>query len=308
MAVANPLLSEWDIAGYAASAADESDDAYDEAHRDLIAALARGLRALSDPACMRLLGPVVPGATMTQGARVPGTSYELDPVAAAFSIGTMFGWESSNDAADNLGAILAVGDYLARKAHNEGERPPTVRDLLYSMIKARGIRAWAVRDAGAQPEERVAAIAARVASAAAAARLFGGELAQIAAAVASARIDDGVPRPLRAARFGASSRWAIGDANSRGVRLALLAIAESNRAAPVPRAPGAAASLRAGEIAVRAQGAPGDGRRSLEELAASASDRFGPRQAALICERLADKERLMTTPINEFAAWLVKNG
>jgi len=295
MAVAHPFVSDQDVAAYAAADADQSDDAYEAACRDLIAALARALRALSDPKCARLLGPVVPGATMTQGARIPGTSYELDPVAAAFSIGTMIGWAGTSDAADNLGAILAVGDYLARMAHNEGERPPTVRDLLRSMIQAQAVQAWAGENAPAS--------AVRVACAAAAARLLGGHPAQIAAAVAMARADE-TPRaaPASAARFGVLGRGAgLGDANSRGVRLALLALA----AADTPPA----VAARARDVAVRTQRAPAGGRqRALEELAASAGAHFGPRQAALICGRLANEDRLLATPINEFAAWLVKNG
>ncbi len=234
---------------------------------------------------------------MTQGARIPGTSYELDPVAAAFSIGTMIGWAGTSDAADNLGAILAVGDYLARMAHNEGERPPTVRDLLRSMIQAQAVQACAGEDAPAS--------AVRVACAAAAARLLGGDPAQIAAAVAMARVDE-TPRaaPASAARFGVLGRGAEPWRCEQPRRASCAARARSRgHAAGDGRAAARAA------VAVRTRCAPAGGRpRALEELAASAGAHFGPRQAALICERLAHEDRLLATPINEFAAWLVKNG
>ncbi|MBP9592517.1 MAG: MmgE/PrpD family protein, partial [Steroidobacteraceae bacterium] len=108
-------------------------------------ALACAFQALAFPACTRLLGPVVPGATMAGGARVPGTSCELDPVKAAFDIGTMIRWLDFNDTwlaaewghpSDNLGAILAVADWLSRTAIAEGRAPLTVRDVTTAMIKA----------------------------------------------------------------------------------------------------------------------------------------------------------------------------
>ncbi len=109
--------------------------AYEAAFLALMDSLACAFKALQDPACTRLLGALVPGATMAFGARVPGTSYQLDPVQAAFNVGTMVGWHEANDPAlatasghlsDNLGAILAVADYRARMAIAEGTSPPTV--------------------------------------------------------------------------------------------------------------------------------------------------------------------------------------
>ena len=137
------------IADYAQSFEIKSDLAYETAAYCLMDTLACGFQALKYPACTKLMGPVVPGATLKGGARVPGTSYELDPINAAFNIGAMIRWLDFNDTwlaaewghpSDNLGGILAVADYLSRKAVMEGKTPPTVRDVLTGMIKAHEIQ------------------------------------------------------------------------------------------------------------------------------------------------------------------------
>src|SRR3954452_24822808 len=128
------------IADYAHSAKIDSQSAYTTARYCLMDTLACGFQALKYPACTRLLGPVVPGAVMPGGSRVPGTSYELDPVQAAFNIGAMVRWLDFNDTwlaaewghpSDNLGGILAVADFLSRS----GTRKLTVRDVLTAMIQ-----------------------------------------------------------------------------------------------------------------------------------------------------------------------------
>src|SRR5687768_16923102 len=126
-----------------------SPEALDTARLCLMDTLGCGLLALSYPACTKLLGPVVPGATMPgRGARVPGTGYELEPVQAAFNIGAMVRWLDFNDTwlaaewghpSDNLGAILAVADYLSRNAHADGKPGLTMRDVLLAMIQAHEI-------------------------------------------------------------------------------------------------------------------------------------------------------------------------
>ena len=131
------------IADYARNFSVRSASAYDTARYCLMDTLACGFQALKYPACRKLLGPVVPGAVMPGGARVPGTSFELDPVQAAFNIGAMIRWLDFNDTwlaaewghpSDNLGGILAVSDYLARHAVMSGRPPLTVRELLGAMI------------------------------------------------------------------------------------------------------------------------------------------------------------------------------
>src|ERR1700737_2767021 len=137
------------IADYALSFEIKSELAYETAGYCLMDTLACGFQALKYPACTKLLGPVVPGATLTNGARVPGTAYELDPVQAAFNIGTMIRWLDFNDTwlaaewghpSDNLGAILAVTDWLSRNAVSAGEHGIGMKDVLTAMIKAHEIQ------------------------------------------------------------------------------------------------------------------------------------------------------------------------
>src|SRR5215468_11122303 len=137
------------IADYVLKKKITSREAFDTARYCLFDTLGCGLLALNYPACTKLLGPTVPGATLTGGARVPGTSFELEPVQAAFNIGAMVRWLDFNDTwlaaewghpSDNLGGILAVADYLARTAVMSGRDPPKVRDVLTAMIKAHEIQ------------------------------------------------------------------------------------------------------------------------------------------------------------------------
>jgi 2-methylcitrate dehydratase len=137
------------IADYVASTDISSEVAYETARYCLMDTLACGFQALDYSACTKLLGPVVPGATMPGGSRVPGTSFELDPVLGAFNIGALIRWLDFNDTwlaaewghpSDNLGGILAMADYLSRRASAEGRDPLTVRDVLTGMIKAHEIQ------------------------------------------------------------------------------------------------------------------------------------------------------------------------
>src|SRR3954467_1181492 len=137
------------LADFAVNPASASDEALDTARWCLADTLACGIMALAYPACTKLLGPIVPGTTIAHGARVPGTSYELDPVQAAFNIGTIVRWLDFNDTwlaaewgqpSDNLGGILAVADWLSRNRIAEGKSPLLMRDVLTAMIKAREIQ------------------------------------------------------------------------------------------------------------------------------------------------------------------------
>src|ERR1700683_4846183 len=138
-----------DIADYVSSYTIQSELAYTTARNCLMDTLGCGLEALEYPACTKLLGPIVPGTVVPNGARVPGTQFQLDPVQAAFNIGAMIRWLDFNDTwlaaewghpSDNLGGILAIADYLARKAARDGGAKPTVRDVLTGMIKAHEIQ------------------------------------------------------------------------------------------------------------------------------------------------------------------------
>jgi len=222
------------IADYARTYGVESRQAYDTARFCLMDTLACGFQALRYPACSKLLGPVVPGAVMPGGARVPGTSFELDPVQAAFSIGAMIRWLDFNDTwlaaewghpSDNLGAILAIGDYQARKAVMEGKAPPTVRDILTGMIKAHEIQGILALENSFNRVGLDHVILVRVASTAVATTMLGGSRDQVVNAVSNAWVDGGALRTYRhAPNTGSRKSWAAGDATSRAVRHALIAL------------------------------------------------------------------------------------
>jgi 2-methylcitrate dehydratase len=222
------------IADYAGSYSIGSRQAYDTARFCLMDTLACGFLALKYPACTRLLGPIVPGASMPGGARVPGTSFELDPVQAAFNIGAMIRWLDFNDTwlaaewghpSDNLGAILAVADYRARKALMEGKAPPTVRDVLTGMIKAHEIQGILALENSFNRVGLDHVLLVRVASTAVVTAMLGGSRDQIVNAVSNAWIDGGALRTYRhAPNTGSRKSWAAGDATSRAVRHALIAL------------------------------------------------------------------------------------
>ncbi len=223
-----------DIANYAKDQAIGSQLAYDTARHCLMDTLACGFQALQYPACTRMMGPVVPGATMPGGARVPGTSYELDPVQAAFNIGTMIRWLDFNDTwlaaewghpSDNLGGILAVADYLSRKAIMEGGRPLTVRDVLTGMVKAHEVQGILALENSFNRVGLDHVLLVRVASTAVATVMLGGTRQQVINAVCNAWIDGGALRTYRhAPNTGSRKSWAAGDATSRAVRHALIAL------------------------------------------------------------------------------------
>ena len=222
------------IADYARNFTLASETAYETARYDLMDTLACGFQALKYPACRKLLGPVVPGAVMTGGARVPGTSFELDPVQAAFNIGAMVRWLDFNDTwlaaewghpSDNLGGILAVADYLARQAVMQGRSPLKVRDLLTAMIKAHEIQGVLALENSFNRVGLDHVLLVRVATTAVVTSLLGGTQEQVVNAVSNAWIDGGALRTYRhAPNTGSRKSWAAGDATSRGVRLALIAL------------------------------------------------------------------------------------
>jgi 2-methylcitrate dehydratase len=222
------------IADYAKNFSISSAQAYETARYCLMDTLACGFQALKYPACTKLLGPLVPGAVMPGGARVPGLSYELDPVQAAFNIGAMIRWLDFNDTwlaaewghpSDNLGGILAVADYLARKAVMEGKNPPTVRDVLTAMIKAHEIQGVLALENSFNRVGLDHVILVRVASTAVVTAMLGGSVEQVVNAVSNAWIDGGALRTYRhAPNTGSRKSWAAGDATSRAVRHAFISL------------------------------------------------------------------------------------
>lgn len=222
------LLAE--IADYVHHYRVQSDLAYETARWCLMDSLGCGLLALNYPACRKMLGPVVPGAQMQGGCRVPGTANELDPVKAAFDIGTIVRWLDFNDTwlaaewghpSDNLGAILAVADYQSRVRGNR----VTVGDVLTAMIKAHEIQGVLALENSFNRVGLDHVLLVRVASTAVASWMLGASESQTAAALSHAFLDGGALRTYRhAPNTGSRKSWAAGDATSRGVRLALIAL------------------------------------------------------------------------------------
>jgi 2-methylcitrate dehydratase len=223
-----------DIADYVAGYEITSATALETARYCLMDTLACGFQALDYPACTKLLGPVVPGATLPGGARVPGTGWELDPVQAAFNIGALVRWLDFNDTwlaaewghpSDNLGGILAVADYLSRKQVAEGGAPLRVREVLEAMIKAHEIQGVIALENSFNRVGLDHVLLVRIASTAVVTRMLGGGRDEIINAVSNAWLDGGALRTYRhAPNTGSRKSWAAGDATSRGVRHALLAL------------------------------------------------------------------------------------
>ena len=222
-----------DIADYVLNYRVDSSLAYETARNCLIDTLGCGLEALEYPACTKLLGPIVPGTVVPNGAKVPGTPYQLDPVQAAFNIGTMIRWLDFNDCwlaaewghpSDNLGGILAVADWLARNAVATGRTPPTMRDVLTAMIKAHEIQGCIALENAFNKVGIDHVVLVKVASTAVVAGLLGLTRDEIINALSLAFVDGQALRTYRhAPNAGSRKSWAAGDATSRAVRLALIA-------------------------------------------------------------------------------------
>src|ERR1700736_5244428 len=212
-----------------------SEEAIETARLCLMDSLGCGLLALNYPACTKLLGPVVKGAIMPGvGARVPGTSYELDPVRAAFNIGSMVRWLDFNDTwlaaewghpSDNLGGILAAADFFSRRRVRDAEAPFTMRDVLVAMIQAHEIQGILALENSFNRVGLDHVLLVRIASTGVVTRLFGGTRDDILSALSNAFIDGGALRTYRhAPHTGSRKSWAAGDATSRAVRLAMIAL------------------------------------------------------------------------------------
>jgi 2-methylcitrate dehydratase len=222
-----------DIAAYVIDYQIRSDLAYSTAHQCLLDTIGCGLEALEYPACTKLLGPLVPGTLVTNGARVPGTAYQLDPVQAAFNIGAMIRWLDFNDTwlaaewghpSDNLGAILAVGDWISRQSIAAGRPPLTMGDVLTAMIKAHEIQGILALENSFNKVGLDHVVLVKVASTAVVAQMLGLDRDGIINALSLAWADGQSLRTYRhAPNTGSRKSWAAGDATSRAVRLALIA-------------------------------------------------------------------------------------
>ena len=222
-----------DIADYVTKFKIASTEAYKTAHYCLLDTLGCGFEALSYPACTKLLGPIVPGTVVPNGAKVPGTPYQLDPVQAAFSLGAMIRWLDFNDTwlaaewghpSDNLGGILMTADWLSRNAVAAGRAPLTVQDVLTCMIKAHEIQGVIALQNSFNRVGLDHVVLVKVASTAVVASMLGLTRDEIINAVSLAWVDGQSLRTYRhSPNTGSRKSWAAGDATSRAVRLALIA-------------------------------------------------------------------------------------
>ena len=211
----------------------QSDKAMETARYCWMDTIGCGLFALNYPACTKLLGPVVPGANMNNGARVPGTSYQLDPVRAAWNIGAMVRWLDFNDTwlaaewghpSDNLGAILALADYQSQQRVARGENPLTMKDVLIAMVQAHEVQGVIALENCFNRVGLDHVMLVRIASTAVSARMLGCNREEALNAVSHAWIDGCSLRTYRhAPNTGSRKSWAAGDASSRGLFLALMA-------------------------------------------------------------------------------------
>ena len=223
-----------DIANYVCDYEITSAEAYNTARNCLMDTLGCGFLALRFPECTKLLGPLVPGTVVPNGARVPGTQFRLDPVKAAWDIGCIIRWLDYNDTwlaaewghpSDNLGAILAVADYLSQQRVAAGKAPLTMRDVLTAMIKAHEIQGVIALENSFNRVGLCHVLLVRVASTAVVTRMLGGTREQIIDALSQAWLDGSSLRTYRhAPNAGPRKSWAAGDATSRAVRLADLTL------------------------------------------------------------------------------------
>ena len=223
-----------DIADYVARYRVKSALALETAHYCLIDSLGCGFEALAWPACTKLLGPVVPGATMADGARVPGTPYRLDPVRAAFNIGTLVRWLDYNDAfygetvihpSDTFSGILAAADWLSRGRVAQGKPPLAMRDVLEAAVKAYEVMGQLALENGFTARGLDHTILVKIASAAVLTGLLGGTREEIVNATSNAWVDGHALATFRRKpNTGSRKSWAAADAASRGLWLALTAL------------------------------------------------------------------------------------
>ncbi|HLX65928.1 MAG TPA: bifunctional 2-methylcitrate dehydratase/aconitate hydratase [Puia sp.] len=222
-----------DIANYVLDFKIENELAWKTAHYCLLDTLGCGFEALTYPACTKLLGPIVPGTIVPNGARIPGTSFQLDPVQAAFNIGAIVRWLDFNDTwlaaewghpSDNLGGILATADWLSRTAVAAGKPALLMKDVLDGMIRAHEIQGVLALENSFNKVGLDHVLLVKLATAAVAGRLIGLSHEEVINVVSQVFVDGQALRTYRhSPNTGSRKSWAAGDATSRGVRLALIA-------------------------------------------------------------------------------------
>ncbi|HWV71541.1 MAG TPA: bifunctional 2-methylcitrate dehydratase/aconitate hydratase [Pseudosphingobacterium sp.] len=222
-----------DIVDYVYDYTITSELALKTAHYCFLDTLGCGFEALTYPACTKLLGPIVPGTIVPNGAKVPGTSHQLDPIQAAFNIGSIIRWLDFNDTwlaaewghpSDNLGGILAVADWISREAVSKGKPPLVIKDVLLAMIKAHEIQGIIALENSFNKVGLDHVILVKIASTAVVGHLLGLTRDELANAVSLAFVDGQALRTYRhSPNTGSRKSWAAGDATARAVRLALIA-------------------------------------------------------------------------------------
>ncbi|MFT3947961.1 MAG: bifunctional 2-methylcitrate dehydratase/aconitate hydratase [Agriterribacter sp.] len=222
-----------DIADYILNYEIKNEPAWQTAHYCLLDTLGCGFEALTYPACTKLLGPIVPGTIVPNGAKVPGTAYQLDPVQAAFNIGTIIRWLDFNDTwlaaewghpSDNLGGILATADWLSRTAIANGKAPLTMKAVLDSMIRAHEIQGVMALENSFNRVGLDHVLLVKLASTAVVGKLIGLTRDELINAISLAFVDGHSLRTYRhSPNTGSRKSWAAGDATSRAVKLALIA-------------------------------------------------------------------------------------
>ncbi|WP_400262687.1 bifunctional 2-methylcitrate dehydratase/aconitate hydratase [Sphingobacterium sp. SG20118] len=222
-----------DIADYVLHYKVESTVAWKTAFYCFLDTLGCGFEALTYPACTKLLGPVVAGTMVPNGAKIPGTAYQLDPIQAAFNIGTIIRWLDFNDTwlaaewghpSDNLGGILATADWLSRTRSANGEKPLKAKEVLEAMVMAHEIQGILALENSFNKVGLDHVILVKVASTAVVGKLLGLSRDELINAISLAFVDGQALRTYRhAPNTGSRKSWAAGDATSRAVRLALIA-------------------------------------------------------------------------------------
>jgi len=212
----------------------KSDLALETARLALIDTLGCGFEALSFPGCTSLLGPIVPGTIVPNGSRVPGTPYVLDPERATFNIGALNRWLDWNDAfygatvihpSDTFSGLLAVSDWLSRTRVAEGKKPLLVRDVLEAAVKTYEIMGGLALENGFTAAGLDHTILVKIATTPVVTKLLGGTHEEIVNALSHAWVDGHALAAFRRKpNTGPRKSWAAGDAASRGVRLALMAV------------------------------------------------------------------------------------
>jgi len=220
------------IANYVFDYKIKSNEALETAKNCLIDTLGCGLEALDYPACVKHLGPIVPGSIVPNGTKIPGTNFQLDPINGAFNIGTMIRWLDFNDTwlaaewghpSDNLGGILAVADWVSRTKVSNKEKPLQMKVVLEAMIKAHEIQGVIALENSFNRVGLDHVVLVKIATTAVVSQMLGASKEQIIDALSNAWVDGQSLRTYRhAPNTGSRKSWAAGDATSRGVRLALM--------------------------------------------------------------------------------------